>query len=200
MVAKTCNALVVLLILTFPVKAQQDSSGVSQNGIRYTNSFLSGGLFGEKGNGNTLSFSTIHGIRYGRWMTGVGIGYDTYLDWNVMPLIGAISFDFDRVGKNAMYIQLAGGYGIPWQREIELEGSPSYEASGGHMINPMLGYRIKVDRYSLYVSAGYKFQRINYSYSNQYWWWWGDSPLPTSTSHIQQDMNRISIQIGFGLH
>lgn len=195
---KTALVLIFLLPISWIAYSQSDNVRTDKKKIQYTNSFLSGALFGEKGMGNSLTFSTIHGIRFGRWMAGAGLGYDTYSEWNVIPLIGAISFDFDKLGRNAFYVQFNAGYTKSWQRE-PAEGAVNYEEEGGFMINPTVGYRIRVEKYSLYISAGYKFQRIHYSYNNQYWWW-GDSAAPSSTSHVQQDMNRVSVQIGFGLH
>ena len=196
---KTGFILFFLLPISWTTFSQTDSAR-SEKKIQYTNSFLSGGLFGEKGMGNSLTFSTIHGIRFGRWMAGAGLGYDTYSEWNVIPLIGSMSFDFDKIKGNAFYVQFNAGYTKSWQQEPG-DGAVRYEEDGGYMINPSVGYRIRVEKYSLYISAGYKFQRINYSYTQPYWWWWGgDSPTPSSTSYVQQDMNRISIQIGFGLH
>jgi hypothetical protein len=64
--------------------------------------------------------------------------------------------------------------------------------TGGFTVNPMIGYRIGVDRIRIYIQAGYKYQVADLDY--EYPDWWGYSQ---SSKHYE--FNRFVIQLGFGL-
>ena len=178
---------------------QSDSLGSKPSTLKvvYSNSFMAGGLFGD--DDNTFSASTNHGIRYGRLATGVGVGYDSYRDWRAIPLYVYVSLDFARIGKDAMSISFTGGYSdcVYTPQDDVLDWAPDYQSKDGGNYSAMLGYRIQTNQYSIYISAGYKFQRINYTYQSYYWWSSSSSP---STAYVQQDMGRFAISLGIGLH
>ena len=61
------------------------------------------------------------------------------------------------------------------------------------MIYPGLGYRIAAEKWSVYITGGYRFQRLKYVQTNRFW---PDAYKNT----ITQKSERVVIQIGFGLH
>ena len=173
------------------VFAQADSTLKARGPIIYWNNFLAGGLVGEDGKGASFTFSTTHGIRYRRWTTGFGVGYDVYSDWNTLPLFVSLGADLHDTGRYACYLQLNAGYAaaawIPGREDY----MPDIDTNGGAMINPMIGFAMKADHYRIYLAAGYKFQRNSYDYWIIY---------PSNGFSLQKDIERIVIQLGFGLH
>lgn len=143
---------------------------------------------GKKGQGSSLATALIQGVRY-KWIAlGAGVGYDAYSEWRAIPFFASVSMDVLSLRENAFYFQINGGYAKVWSPSFTDDQGYFYEGSNPSF-NPVVGYRIATDKFDLYLSAGYKFQRLRYG------WRWGGSP---SQSLIQMDMERISIQLGFG--
>ena len=149
---------------------------------------------GEKGKGTGVTFSTIHGVRLKRAAFGVGVGFDSYLDWKTLPIFGSVNFDFAKIKSNALFVQFNAGYAEAWLVRDEDSWTPQYRDYGGTMVASSLGYRITKERFSLYVMAGHKFQRAHISYEAELW----SSFAPVFRSRVEEDMNRLVVQIGFG--
>lgn len=158
---------------------------------RYFNSFQSGALLGEKDKGTSFTFSMVHGVRLNTIGIGVGVGFDSYPRWKTVPLSFVFSLDLFKVKENSGYLMVAVGHARAWHRQ-QFVYEPTYNADGGFSFGPTAGYRIKADRYNLYLSAGYRFQRINYTYSGFYY--------GPSEYRVEEDVQRAVIQIGFGLN
>jgi hypothetical protein len=192
------SGVIIFTLLCFQccqLFAQTDSLSVPKNRIRYYNTFLIGGLLGQSEQGTGASFSMIHGIRVNRLSLGGGIAFDAYRDWKTVPLFGSVNFDFARLKKSAFFIQMNGGYAKAWDVKKD-NFEPVYdELSGKGMLNSMIGYRLSLHHYSIHISAGHKFQRIEYSYNATPW-----SSVPGSNTFVEEDMNRIVIQLGFGFN
>ena len=194
---KTSIVLCCFLCVGVSVNAQSDSSVVSKKRITYFNNILAGGLFGESGKGSGLSISTTHGVRLSRFTIGAGIGFDSYMDWKAVPVFASVSFDFAKVRQNAFFVQVNAGYADA--HRINLEEWPAeyeYKESGGEMLSSMLGYRFAAGKFNLYVSAGYKYQQARFSYNSAPWSSFSQMPKTS----VEENMNRVVIQIGFGLH
>jgi hypothetical protein len=189
------KALLVLLLLCSKICAQDISRDARQ--IRYFNSFLCGGLFGEKDKGTAFTFSTIHGIVHNSFRAGAGVGYDSYQRWRTMPLFGIISYDLVRAKENRLYLMATAGYSFSWYRQQQ-EYEPQYDHGEGVMVNPMIGYRISATKWSINISAGYKWQRLNYTMTPLYYYY--DYTLQTPVFSVEETMKRLVFQIGFGLN
>lgn len=177
----------VLLGLSFSFVA----SAQSENPPLRLNYFLSihaGGLFGK----DAPSFSTdlTQGLRYGRMRLGLGLGYDVYTEWRTMPLLASISWDVFHIRGNSFFTQLGGGYS--WIRSpLVRDSRPVYFYDGPNpCLSGVAGYRIHSGKYDLYLSAGYKFQRIRYGAAQQW------SSIQT---RVRMDIERMSVKIGFGI-
>jgi hypothetical protein len=181
--------------LSFSLFAQQpDSTKVSARKITYFNNLLAGGLFGDSGGSNGFALSTTHGIRIKSFALGAGVGFDSYGRWETGSIFGVASYDFLKIKKNAFYLQFAAGHSNASKVETE-EWWGDYKESGGPMINTMLGYRISARQFSLYIQAGHKYQEAHYSYNPQPW-----SSAQGSMSFVDEEINRVVFQIGFGFH
>lgn len=187
--------LILLIGVSSEIRAQSDSSSVSKRQFLYFNNFLAGGLLGKSGQGSFLSLSTTHGIRIKRLALGAGVGFDSYINWKTLPLFGTLSYDLVKIKRNAIFIQFIAGYTDAWRIKTA-DWEPDYNISGGEVIGSIIGYRITAKQFSLYISAGHKFQQINYAYN----------PTPEITGQsesrisIEENINRLQVQIGFGLH
>lgn len=175
--------------------AQSDSSVVSKNKVVYYNNILAGGLLGESGKGSGFTVSTTHGIRINRFSIGAGVGFDSYFDWKTVPVFGTIEVDFARLRKNAFFVQINGGYAEAARVRRE-EWITDYREYGGPMMSYMLGYKMKAEKFSLYILAGQKFQEAHFSYGIPLW----SSFAPAPSTTIEESMNRLVVQLGFGIH
>lgn len=191
------NSLTVLFLVVFISSAfgQRDSLVTKRPRLTYSNSFMIGGLFGKDGADNTFTSNMNHGIRYGRLATGLGIGYDSYTDWRSMPVYGYAAVDFAKIKHNTFFLYVSGGYSKLWYGPESEDGAPSYTVENGGNFNSMLGCRIEANQYRIYIATGYKFQRLDYSFSSQYWW---DSTRPAPVTSVEMELNRFVIQLGFG--
>lgn len=186
-----CNSsslplVIFLLCLSFSAPAQ--SPPVSP-ALAYFLSVHAGGLLGKNGQGSSLTTSLIQGVRYKRMALGLGVGYDAYVDWRTLPVFASLSGDIFHVRENAFFLQLNAGYCKIWNPAFADDSFYFYD--GPHpSINALAGYRICAGKYDVYLSAGYKFQRIRYG------WSWGG---PGSRTFVERDIKRVSVQIGFGI-
>ena len=187
-------------LLTCQAVAQTDSLGRVGSKVRYWNNFLLGGLQGGHKE-TSFSFTTTHGVRLGRLAVGLGAGLDAYGDWKVFPMFASASFDFARIKNDAFFIQMNGGYGRAIYTGEERATMANVDNGGGKMLNPMLGYRFKADRFRIYLAAGYKFQRNTYSYNyNIVYDFAPGGPYDFPRYTVQEDMQRFVVQLGFGWH
>lgn len=168
---------------------------VPKRKLTYFNTFLAGAMMGESGKGTGVTLSTIHGVRLKRAAFGAGIGFDSYFDWKTLPIFGSVSFDFAKIKSNALFVQFNAGYAEAWLVRDEDSWTPPYRDYGGTMVSSSAGYRITKERFSLYAMVGHKFQRSHCFYEPELW----SSFAPTYRQRIQEDMNRLVVQIGFGL-
>jgi hypothetical protein len=188
--------LIAFLCSNFVVAAQTPADEAPKKKLIYYNNFLAGGLLGEPGKGSGLTLSTTHGIRIKRLSLGAGVGVDSYFDWKTLPIFGSVSFDFGKIKSNALFLQFNAGYAEAWLIENDDPWMPEYRDYGGTMVSSMIGYRITKERFSLYMLAGHKFQRAHSSYETEPW----SSFAPQFNTFVEEEMNRLVVQIGFGLH
>jgi hypothetical protein len=186
-----------LLGLSLSALAQSDSIALRKTRVRYFNNFLAGGLLGDEGQGTGFSISTTHGVRVNRLALGAGVGYDSYYDWRTIPVFGSVSYDFAKVKRNAFYLQVNAGYAHAKKIRKE-EWLTDYRDYGGEMISTLIGYRIATEKLSIYIAGGHKYQRANFSYDPVPAW--SSWTAPESYFNIEESMNRLVVQIGFGFH
>ncbi|MEX1238398.1 MAG: hypothetical protein WEB30_01725 [Cyclobacteriaceae bacterium] len=180
--------ILTLLLISIPGAAQRDSVASKPS---YFFSLHSGALVGKKEFGTSFTWSLIQGVRHKRFAFGIGIGYDTYSDdWRAMPLFASFTYDYLRIRTNSLYIQLNAGKSKIWNPMLR-ENEFLYYEHGNIFLNPLLAYRMIGDKFNLYLSAGYKFQMIEYG------WSWGGNGGKT---YVGQDTERMVIQMGFGFH
>lgn len=192
-----CLPIIILVLAFNQLCAQADSAHVVKR-IGYFNNFLSGGLLGEKGKGTSLTFATTHGTRLKELSLGLGLGYDAYVNWRVIPAFVSISYDIAKVKNNRIFLNCNTGYAIAKAvRNFSQFNQLDYtDVKGGVMLNPMLGYRIETGPYSLYFSTGYKWQRNKYDVVDSSWIW----GFPQSKTSVREEISRVVIQLGFGWH
>jgi hypothetical protein len=183
---------ILFLLITASVCAQE---ATREKPHRYFNQFVAGGLFGEKDRGTSFTFSTFHGMQFRDLRVALGTGYDSYQDWRVLPLYAMVSIDLAKIKSNAIYLSLNGGFGKAWYRaQNEWQ---DFDANRAFSIGPVVGYRIVADKWNINLSAGYKWQRIEYDTTSVYYWHFADPGIRYS---VTQDIERIVVQLGFGLN
>ena len=177
-------AALTIVWFSFPAEAQPDSSTLRPG---YFLSIHSGALVGGKGDGTFFTSSLIQGVRFDRLAVGLGVGYDAYVDWRVIPVFVSLNYDFGRSGSNSLYVQFNGGVARTWAPFLS-DMETVYNEEANININPMVGYRVVADKFNLYISMGYKSQVIEYG--------WGYAG--GNKTFIRRDIRRAAIQLGFG--
>lgn len=187
--------IVLFLLSSYLGKAQTDSISTS---TRYYNTFMSGALVGcgdcNRGKDFTLSFTTFHGIV---WKSGVrlavGGGLDVYNDWRMIPVLLGITYDMQK-RTQGFYIHLNSGYSFAQYLQEEPGEFVEIKDEGGFTVNPMLGYRVGLDKIRIYIQGGYKYQKaFTGIYYDSFW----GSPYSIERKY---ELQRFVIQMGFGLH
>ena len=113
-----------------------------------------------------------------------------------MPFFASVIFDAVKFKNgSSAYFQLSAGYAHVWHAKVENDPF-KYKINGGMMIQPGIGYRIKAEQWSLYVSAAYKRQEFSYKRTSRWWNWDGTA----NHVSVEQETSRFAIQIGFGLN
>lgn len=176
-----------MFLIAFAASAQHDSTASRTDWFA---SIHFGTLIPEPGNPASLSVQVMQGIRYDRVRFGVGVGFDSYEYWNLVPVFTGVAYDMMKRAGDAMYIQVNGGYAKAWSR-LPHEMFFGMREEGGYFIHPMVGYRLRQGRIALHLTGGYKIQRIHY---RQEWIGWG-APVTS----VVQDLERVTLQIGIGL-
>jgi len=155
-----------------------------------------------EGRDATFSAATVHGVTIGKKLrAGAGLGFDSYANWQTLPVFTSVSWDlFGNKNKGALFLQLSYGWAHPWFVRNNLynyyTSDPYSGVSGGRMVNPSIGYRLKYHDVSVTIGVGYKYQRIFYKqyygcpYCNIY--------VPSQDTEITQDMNRFQLLMGVG--
>jgi hypothetical protein len=152
----------------------------------------------------SLTFSTavVQGIHIGKKLqTGIGVGYDMYADWQVMPIYGSVSWDlFGNKNTGAVFLQFNYGWSKPWLNKSAQEYDFDH-TRGGKMISALIGYRLQLKGYQISFSAGTKFQRVYIYNELPSYYYINPDGSPTqgvnNVTEIRQDMSRVVITLGF---
>jgi hypothetical protein len=187
-------AVVVIFLLVTRTHAQEVKPAEKPH--RYFNLFQSGALLAEKDKGTSFTFSTYHGLQFNTMRVALGSGYDSYQRWKVLPINAMFAIDLAKIKENALYLAVSGGYCRVWQRKLN-EFDAIYDADDGVNVSPTLGYRILADKWNINFSVGYKYQRINYTYTSYSWY---GAYVGQPVYSVDEALQRMVVQIGFGLN
>jgi len=177
--------------------------------IEYFFNIQTGALVGcndcGKGKEFTFSVATAQGMTIGnKFRAGIGIGFDSYQNWQTLPIYGTVSWDLiGNKTKNALFIQMNYGWAHPWFVLDGFYSNYSYDpfstVNGGRMLNPQIGYRISYYNLKLSLIAGYKFQRIIYKNPRYFYPNCPACDFPQqSFDEVTQDMNRVQLMMSVG--
>jgi hypothetical protein len=199
------NCLFVFMILIIGETSAQtipSDSVARPKLISYFFNVQSGPLVGctdcKKVKNYSFSASTIHGLKIGEKLrAGVGLGFDTYRDWRVLPFFGSVSWDlFGK--KNKVFTQLNYGWARAWNPYVEMFG---YNAvKGGQSFAAMMGYRIAYGDMRIALLAGWKSQITTMSHEQPYYSWLMANTVYESSFRqtTKSNLNRIAISLSVG--
>lgn len=187
------------------IKAFQDSIENDKQ-IEYYFNVQVGPLLGcnncSEGKEITFSSATTHGITIGKkFRTGLGIGLDSYYQWQTMPIFGSATWDvFGTKNTHAIFIQFNYGWSKSWRNESHQEYGFK-DTDGGRMVNTQIGYRLKYHDLRIALAAGLKYQRVYVNYEYPTYRYTNEGVMIQGTSNtttIQQSMNRFMITLTVG--
>jgi hypothetical protein len=193
------------LITGVAASAQHDGQdSLSKRKMEYYFQFQSGSLIGcnSCSDGKQISFSgsTTHGVKIGRKLrVGAGVGLDSYLELNTLPLFGSVSWDL--IGKkNLVYVEMNYGGALASWRPQDLQEYGYQKTNAGKMYSFGLGYRIKYEKMRISLGVGRKTQFVTsyYEYPTYYWnnttYVLGDPSRKT----VKNEMNRLQVWLAVG--
>jgi hypothetical protein len=146
----------------------------------------------------TFSASTIHGITVGRKLRiGVGIGFDSYAQWQTMPVFGSLSWDIvGTKNSGALFLQTSYGSAKSWLTPRNVWGFK--ETIGAEMAYAQLGYRFACDDMRVSLGIGSKFQRTHARFEYPTWIPTGGTSTVVNTTEVEQELNRFMVIISVG--
>jgi len=183
-----------------------DSTGRDRS-VQYFFNVQMGPLIGcqdcESGKEITFSTSTLHGVTIGKKLRiGLGSGLDSYNSWVTMPAFGSVGWDLAGTkNSQALFVQLNYGWSVfTFRRDSPQDSNPG-KVSGGRMISPQIGYRIKYHDLKISIALGSKHQRVFMEYEIPNYYYLGDGTLVVGSSYkttIKESMNRFMLSLAVG--
>ncbi|MFD2037116.1 hypothetical protein ACFSKL_20120 [Belliella marina] len=144
----------------------------SQRGIgNYIHHVEMGTLHGTDEQGSRVNFSlqSFHGAQIdSHHQIGFFVGYDTYPEFNLMPVGFGWRYTFEPERKYSFYTNLDLGYGSAWFQGKEIVNRMQSWNEGGFMLSPALGLRkrSKTGNHAYTAAIGFK-KQYAYSYVGQ---------------------------------
>lgn len=183
-----------------------DSSGRDRS-VQYFFNVQMGPLIGcqdcKAGKDITFTTSTLHGVTIGKKLRiGLGSGLDSYDSWVTMPAFGSVGWDLvGTKNSQALFAQLNYGWSVFTFRRASPQDSNPGSVSGGRMISPQIGYRIKYHDLKISIAFGTKHQRVSMVYEIPNYYYLQDGSLvlgSTNKSTIKESMNRFMFSLAVG--
>lgn len=203
------SAIVLILLLLTEIAAHSQKhpkDSLRKERVEYYFQIQSGALIGCStcSSGKVIGFSgaTTHGVKIGRKLrVGAGVGFDSYYEWNTVPLFGSISWDL--IGKkNALFAEINfGGALASWRNQYFQEYGYAHSKEG-KMYSGGLGYRIKYDRIRISAGVARKTQLMNSYYEYPTYYWNNNNYIvgEPSKKTVKSEMNRLVVWIAVGLN
>ncbi|MCW5911179.1 MAG: hypothetical protein KIT62_08905 [Cyclobacteriaceae bacterium] len=199
--------IVLLLSHTSPGLAQPGPDSLSDKAgkIRYYFALQTASLIGcnDCGKGKEITFSgaIIQGVRYKSFRLGVGLGHDSYRNWNTAPVFLSAGWDIIRQ-KNALVMQVNYGTSLKTWRyyPYDFQEYGYKETSGGQTFNPALGYRVQSGKMNVTFGIGYKVQIISDRYEFPSWYWTGTQYVEGAPNRktVKHELNRLVLSLAVG--
>lgn len=200
--------VIVLLVWGFDLNAQSNTSdSVRRKRIEYYFQFQSGALVGCNScdNGKQVSFTSsfTNGVKIGRKLrVGAGFGFDSYVDWNIVPVFASASWDLlvKKGKKNVLFLQFDYGDGIGGWKPVQYDEYGLTDTQFGKMYSYSIGYRIKYDQLRITLGVGRKTQLVNSYYEYPTYYLRNNLYVPgdPSRTEIKTQMNRFSVFMAIG--
>lgn len=152
------------------------------------------------GNGIKPSFSiqTFNGVKIQKWQleAGISTGLDIYSPVIVLPLSGSLAWNPLNSRTVSPIIGLNAGYGFGWLES----GNENAETTGGYMINPSIGLRIKTkDTAKLNIGIGFREQRAVTQHTSNFYLNDFTGGRPGIETKDEYRFRRISLTLGLSL-
>lgn len=141
----------------------------------------------------TFATSTTYGITLGRkTRIGAGVGFNTYVGWQALPLFGSVSYDLAGTkNTHAVFIQGQYGWSFMWRKMLPFE-IPAKEIDGGVMYAALLGYRLRYHNLRISIAGGFRQQLATSIYETETW-------IPSDTGMmVPGSPNRTKIETSIG--
>lgn len=184
---------------------QPDSVQIKTKKLKYFFSLQTASLMGcdDCGKGKEITFSgaIIQGVRIKNFGFGVGLGHDSYRDWNTAPVFLSVSWDMIKQ-KNALVLKVDYGTSLKTWRYYPYDYAEyGYkETKGGSTFNPSLGYQVNSGKMHVTFGVGFKTQIIRDFYEFPSWRWTGTQYVEGDPSRrtVKHDLSRLMLSLAVG--
>ena len=190
---KHYTLFILLIVSALSVQAQTEVPQSQK--VNYFNHTQVSLLIGEESEDQTRkamipSFQTVTGLRLGEHFgIGLGVGVEPFRYVAFPVFMSGYYFLSDK--KIAPYFAAKAGYAFANSHKRLAISSYYYNGDfnnkGGLMLNPEIGFRIKMPYFDMTLSGGYRFQHLESRISAK------DSPY---TYKHKVDYHRVSIALG----
>jgi hypothetical protein len=191
----------ILIGLTPWTVVAQDSLLLKKPAREYYFQFQSAALVGDNsGKLITHSIGITNGLVLGRrWRVGAGAELNSYLQWNILPVMASVSYDL--LGKkNKVFVRYDYGKGLAaWGHYFD--DMYAYKKSkAGDLYGFAIGYRAHYHQMTYSFGLGRKSQHVTtyYEYPTYYWRFGNYVQGEPSRKTVENTLNRFMLFFTIG--
>lgn len=186
---KKVSATILLLLLMAGAQAQDKA--------RYSSMNYAGLLEGS--NGSAFQLQTVQGVKFKKWLTGIGTGLDYYYLRSIPLFLSVNRSLFNK--PRTPYLTLDGGFNFAWyRRELsDWRTASNSNATPGLFWGAGLGYKVSMrnNKDALLLNIGYSFKQLKDEYEQPVYCI--NPPCPPSIERYNYKLNRVSVKLGWQL-
>jgi hypothetical protein len=145
--------------------------------------------------GSAFQIQSVNGMQHGSWFAGIGVGLDFYR-YRTIPLFIDFRNEFGH-SVNKFFAYADAGVNFAWLTDKEKQVYQMDDHfSAGFYTDLGLGYKIGVGKNNhLLLALGYSLKKLKETYNAYDWYNPPDYPL--YKEHIDYNLNRLTIKIGW---
>jgi hypothetical protein len=181
-----------------------DDTTVAKVPLRYFFNINSGMLFCNecKLEGSVLAApSTTHGLEYGIFRLGAGVGFNSIGDVRLVPYYGSISMNlFSQKRRQGVILEFNYGSARSWVTTSTDQFYYLTEARAKNFVQPSFGYGLYYHKMRIALTLGWQRLDITKKYQYSEGYYAADSTYyPSSYTEISQRLNRFFVNLSLGI-
>jgi hypothetical protein len=144
--------------------------------------------------------STIHGIEYGLWRLGGGVGLNSIGDARMMPYFGSLSTHiFGKKKRQGLILEFNYGGAHAWTAGGQPEYGRLTEITARNFLQASFGYGGYYHKMRIAVTIGVHQMDISKKYQYGVGAFYSDYYYPPSFTVVEQKLKRFFVNLSFGI-